>query len=260
MSLAFSVCQKMSEISSIVLSSFSATATSSRLLDVARAVHAVPEQLVQVRELLEVVLGEEVGPQHHQVMLDLFGALLLDDDRARLEVVVVGVVVLLQRLQAGQRLDLGLSGVVDTAVQVAVGVGRGGVGEESMQACDSTYPLGMSGNHPSRALAAASVPGRRRLDAPDAQPRRRAARASRRRRAPPRPVAGVPRPDEVHALARQAGRRRASVGPQQRDVRGPLGQPARARAPPTPTTSARCRRRAPTAWCGRSAAAGADRR
>ena len=95
MSLALSVCQKMSEISSIVLSSFSATATSSRLLDVARAVHTVPEQLVQVRELLEVILGEEVGPQHHQVMLDLLGALLLDDDRASLEVVVVGVVVLL---------------------------------------------------------------------------------------------------------------------------------------------------------------------
>ncbi len=72
----------MSAISSIVLSSFSATATSSRLLDVTGAVDAIPEQLVQVGELLEVILGEEVGPQHHQVMLDLFGALLLDDDRA----------------------------------------------------------------------------------------------------------------------------------------------------------------------------------
>ena len=104
-----------------------------RLLDVTRAVHAVPEQLVQIRELLEVLLGEEVRPQHHQVMLDLLGALLLDDDRAGAEVVIVGVVELLQRLQARKRLDLGLGGIVDAAVQVAVGMGRGGVGEKSMQ-------------------------------------------------------------------------------------------------------------------------------
>ena len=84
----------------MVASSFSATATSSRLLDVTGAVDPVPEQLVQVGELLEVVLGEEVGPQHHQVMLDLLGALLLDDDRAGLEVLVVGIVVLLQGLEA----------------------------------------------------------------------------------------------------------------------------------------------------------------
>ena len=47
------------------------------------------KKLVQVRELLEVFLGEEVGPQHHQVMLDLIGALLLDEDRADLEVLVI---------------------------------------------------------------------------------------------------------------------------------------------------------------------------
>ncbi len=110
MSLAFSVCQKMSEISSIVLSSFSATATSVDFFTSPAPVHAVPEQLVQVRELIEVILGEEVGPQHHQVMLDLFGALLLDDDRARLEVLVVGVVELLQRLEAGQRSILAWAG------------------------------------------------------------------------------------------------------------------------------------------------------
>jgi hypothetical protein len=66
-------------------------------------------------------------------MLHVFGALLLDDDGAGLEVLVVGVVVLLQGFQARERLDLGLGGVVDAAVQVAVGMGRSGVGEKSMQ-------------------------------------------------------------------------------------------------------------------------------
>ena len=89
MPLAFSVCQKMSLISSIVLRSFSATATSVDFFTSPGPVHTVPEQLVQIRELLEVILGEEVGPQHHQVMLDLLGALLLDDDRAGAEVLIV---------------------------------------------------------------------------------------------------------------------------------------------------------------------------
>ena len=89
MSLAFSVCQKMSRDLVDGLEQLLGDGDVGRLLHVAGAVHTVPEQLVQVRELLEVILGEEVGPQHHQVMLDLFGALLLDDDRAGAEVVIV---------------------------------------------------------------------------------------------------------------------------------------------------------------------------
>ena len=74
--------------------------------------------------------GEEVGPQHHQVVLGLLGALLLDDDRAGAEDLVVGLVVLLGGLDHGQGLDLGLCRIVDAAVQVAVGVGDGGRREE----------------------------------------------------------------------------------------------------------------------------------
>ena len=37
-------------------------------------------------------------------------------------------------LRHGERLDLGLGRIVDAAVQVAVGMGGGGVGEESMRA------------------------------------------------------------------------------------------------------------------------------
>ena len=47
----------------------------------------------------------------------------VDDDGARLEVLVIRVVVLLQRFEARQRLDLGLRGVIDAAVQIAVGMG-----------------------------------------------------------------------------------------------------------------------------------------
>ena len=83
--------------------------------------------------------------------------------------VVVGIVVLLKRLEARQRLDLGLRGVIDAAVQVAVGMGGGGVGEESMQHVPN-LPLG-SGPKPSLARLAASLVRRRRgLDASDPQP------------------------------------------------------------------------------------------
>ena len=55
-----------------------------------------------------------------EVVLDFLGALFLDDGAAGLEVVVVGVVVLLHRLEDGHGLDLGLGGVVDAAGEVAV--------------------------------------------------------------------------------------------------------------------------------------------
>ena len=103
------------------------------VLALARLFNSFPEFVVQVWIFLDMFRLKVVSPQHHQVMLDLLCALLLDDDRAGLEVVVVGVVILLQRLQARQRLDLGLRGVIDTAVQVTVSMGRGCVGEESMQ-------------------------------------------------------------------------------------------------------------------------------
>src|SRR5215212_10786195 len=97
-------------------------------------------------------------------MLDQFGALFLDDDRASLEVLVVGIVVLLERFQARERLDLGLGGIVNAAVEVAVGMGRSGVCEESMQH-GPNLPFGC-GPQPSAArLAAAPVCRRRGLDA-----------------------------------------------------------------------------------------------
>ena len=141
---------------------------------VRRRVHAVPEQLMQVGELLEVLLGEEVGPKHHEVMLDLLGALLLDDDGAGLEMLVVRVVVLLERLQAGERLDLGLRGVVDAAVQIAVGMGFGGVGEKSLQHAPN-LPFDHGAQPWAWATedrpAGAPVSGGRGLDAADPAPR-----------------------------------------------------------------------------------------
>jgi hypothetical protein len=92
-------------------------------------------------------------------MLDQFGALFLDDDRASLEVLVVGVVVLLKAFQARKRLDLGLRGVVDAAVQVAVSMGRGCVSEKSLQR-GPNLPSG-GGPKPSAAtVAAATIRGR----------------------------------------------------------------------------------------------------
>ena len=45
----------------------------------------VPEQLVQVRDLLEVLGLEVVVPEDVEVVLDELGPLLLDRDRARPE-------------------------------------------------------------------------------------------------------------------------------------------------------------------------------
>ena len=44
---------------------------------------------MEVWERLEVGQGEEVGPQDHQVVLHLFGTLLLDDDATGTEVLIV---------------------------------------------------------------------------------------------------------------------------------------------------------------------------
>ena len=89
---AFLVSQKISAISSILASSLSALATSLRALGAAGAgeLGRLVEQRVQLRVLLEVRRLEVVGPQHPEVVLDELGALLLDEDRADLEVRVVG--------------------------------------------------------------------------------------------------------------------------------------------------------------------------
>ena len=108
------------------------------LLGLAGLVDRLPEQLVQLRELREVIRCEEIGPQHHQVMLGLFGALLFDRDAARPEDVVVAVVVFLCGLHDREGLDLGLGGVVHTAIEVAVRVGDGGVGEQLAEHGDSS--------------------------------------------------------------------------------------------------------------------------
>ena len=96
------------------------------------------------------------------------------------EMLVVGVLVLLCGLQARHRLDLGLGGVVDAAVQVAVGVGDGRVGEQAAEhrwvllrsrEAERT-PTYTSRRGPAETTGE-TFRGRRRLDATDAAARRR---------------------------------------------------------------------------------------
>lgn len=47
--------------------------------------NSLPEQVVQLRELVKVCGCEEVSPEHHEVVLALFGALLFDEDAPVLE-------------------------------------------------------------------------------------------------------------------------------------------------------------------------------
>ena len=83
--------RRSSAISSILASSSSALAASDGALGAGRAgqLGGLVEQRVQLRVLLEVRGLEVVGPQHPQVVLDQLGALLLDEDRAGLELGVV---------------------------------------------------------------------------------------------------------------------------------------------------------------------------
>src|SRR5689334_18536161 len=95
-----------------------------------RELGGLVDERVQLRVLLEVRGLEVVGPQHPEVVLDQLGALLLDDHRAGAE---VGVVVVGQLADDGLDrlgLDAGLSGVVDAAGQVAVGVHVESAGED----------------------------------------------------------------------------------------------------------------------------------
>src|SRR6266576_783238 len=61
----------------------------------ARELGGLVEQRVELRVLLEVRGLEVVGPEHPQVVLDQFGPLFLDDQRASLEGGVGAVLVLL---------------------------------------------------------------------------------------------------------------------------------------------------------------------
>jgi hypothetical protein len=96
------------------------------VLGLAGLLGRLPEQVVQVGELLEVLGLEVVGPQHPQVMLDQLATLLLDDDGALPEQRVVGGVVLLDDLGHRLGLDPGLGRVVHATRQVAVGVDHPG--------------------------------------------------------------------------------------------------------------------------------------
>jgi hypothetical protein len=77
---------------------------------------------VELGVLLQVGRLEVVGPQHPEVVLGEVGPLLLDDQGAGLEGLVVRRLVLLLDGLHRLGLDPGLGGVVDAAGEVAVGV------------------------------------------------------------------------------------------------------------------------------------------
>src|SRR3954469_12770276 len=104
-----------------------------RLLRCAGFLRRIPEQVVQVLVLLEVLRLEVVGPQHPQVLLHEVGALFLDQDRALLEDRVVAALVLLLARLDRLGLDAGLCGVVDAARQIAMRVNRATGCEDAME-------------------------------------------------------------------------------------------------------------------------------
>ena len=106
--------------------------------------NSLPEQVVQLRELIKVCGGEEVGPQHHEVVFALFGTLFFDENATVLEHGVIRFVVFLGGLHDRECLDLGLSRVVYTAIKVAVSVGWCCRREQSSE---HGYLLGGSGMH-----------------------------------------------------------------------------------------------------------------
>src|SRR6266702_8372324 len=108
----------------------------------ARELGGLVEQLVQLRVLVEVRRLEVVGPQHPQVVLDQLGTLFLDEDRAGPELGVRVLLVLFRDGLDGFRLDPGLRRVIDSARQVAVGVGDG---LRLEQACEQPHRFPFSG-------------------------------------------------------------------------------------------------------------------
>src|SRR4051795_5179557 len=104
-----------------------------RLLRGAGFFRRVPEQVVQVLVLLEVLGLEVVGPQHPEVVLHEIGTLFFDEDRAIPEDRVVAALILLLAGLDRLGLDAGLRGVVDTARKVAVRVDRATGCEDAME-------------------------------------------------------------------------------------------------------------------------------
>src|SRR3954453_350998 len=105
----------------------------------------VPEQLVEVRDLLEVLGLEVVVPEDVEMMLRQVGALLLDVDRARRERGVAVRAHLLDDLVAGLGFDPGLLGIVDATRQVAVGADDGLGGEPPAESGHGTPSRGLQG-------------------------------------------------------------------------------------------------------------------
>ena len=91
------------------------------------------EQLMQIGILLEVRGLEVVGPQHPEVVLDQFCALLLDEQGSGAEVGVVVALQLLADCLDRLGLDSGLGRIVDTAGQVAVGRDFDGAGDQARE-------------------------------------------------------------------------------------------------------------------------------
>ena len=79
------VAFQAASMSLITSSSFWPSAGSTDALTFETCLGRVPEQLVQVRDLLDVLGLEVVVPQDVEVVLDQLGALFLDPDRAGAE-------------------------------------------------------------------------------------------------------------------------------------------------------------------------------
>ena len=104
-----------------------------RLLHLRRLLRRLPEGVVQVRVLLEVLGLEVVVPQHVEVVLHELRALLLDVNAAGAEELVVAGIVLLDDAQARLGLDPGLLWVVHAAGNVAVRVDDAGRAQDGAQ-------------------------------------------------------------------------------------------------------------------------------
>src|SRR5436309_3439020 len=92
------------------------------VLGLARQLGGLPEVVVDLGVLLHVLGLEVVRPQHPEVVLDQLGPLLLDHDGPVPEDGIVALLVLLGDGLDRLGLDAGLSGVVDAAGKIAVGV------------------------------------------------------------------------------------------------------------------------------------------
>src|ERR1035437_9143276 len=90
------------------------------LLGVTGGLRRHPKQIVEVRELLQVLDLEVVGPEDPEVVLDQVATLFFDDRGADLEVSITRRVVLLHASLYRLRFDPRLRGVVHATRQVTV--------------------------------------------------------------------------------------------------------------------------------------------